>query len=1565
MEKNVNRPNKGMVQDNNPVDQPKETYRYALNAVNETNDGNRNLLNNEKSNEQCWELPLGFYPIGSCYTINNEILIFSVSGITSAIGIVKDCTYTEILNSECLGFSIEHQIDCTYRIKNGCERIFYFTDGLNPVRQVNIDTLDSYYSDAYIAWLANPIGPFVGEKYNCDLFALLSPYQIPCFADVQVLNGGQLLSGSYNFAIQYEDDNGNSTNWVTISRPVNIYLDSQYLPYLNIFGSSNLESDALGGTAVVTNKAIQLSISNLDTSFVVYRVACIRATSFTGLVTAAVVSPNIPITQNTFIYNGNPNGFTELEPNDITLGRLNLEYAEHIEQLENRLLVANTKGKQVNFCGFQKYASKIASHYIIKDVTDTNALDEGNPKNPLSPFECVGFMGGEVYAFGIVYVFKDGFESPAYHIPGPPVNKRWDWNTNNCVDIVTEYGVTPDNEYVFPWNQDIEHIVPLALAANYDLGLLPKVEKWRVYETAIDVNPGDSGQMAYWQCLNNYYPELESCDSGEYWGVDFCGDAIVNNPIRHHRFPSRTLEPHVDNDAGVETYYAIQVTIEIVTAWPVGVPDINLTTGYEVNLVPQTPIITNVEEADFISGVYTTNIVTINADSPTDISAILGSGDFFTTYAADFTVTYSVVFAYDVPYNGSTLKVLGVKFDNVEYPHPDIVGHYFVRAERDDFNRTILDSGIAGRMRGTATDAFSYITFSYFTRNNTGGGDYHYAFTPKFLYQRQNLRPEYTKVELEFLFDRKALSYIKEDGVGSFIVDTDTIIECRGQFYSGTDDTNGGTNHATYNIMTLNGASFEDTFAPGNRIYNTSLINNIQVLKTRQLPRNNNDIPYITYRVERDVHSNLDSISYYKMHNCVINSETVQPNIFAGDVYITQFKLTNTLYREFFNGIIGGILGVLAIAVAATLTILTFGATTPLLIGAIVLASIGITATAIGNTVNAMKETNLDQTVTDNELDGLVSSADSFTAYANEYLLGVYVESEINTALRQSTNNECGALFSEAIPAAEYFRSKIMYFSYDEEKWLPRGAPCPEPYHYNVDFSRMAKEKIYFPLVSNYNCCSECLESFPSRVYYSEQSFSEENGDNFRVILPNNYRDIEAQHGGITDLLRKNNNLLIFTEECLWNLPQNVQQQTVNEIVTFLGTGSYFSIPPRKLVDSDMGSAGTRHKWSVTKSPLGVVYVSEIEKAVYLIGGQEGIQNISNQGMYNWFTENTLSYLATQFFNLTDEVFPNLNNPNNPNGIGIHGIYDPRHQRIILTKRDYLINPNYVDTFQTISIEAGYLGLVSGKLYFDIDDNRFVRYNGGLSFTTVSFTNDIFFEDKSYTISFSLLSNSWVSFHSYLPLFYYSDHYTFYSSISNSIYKHNIIGSHQKYYDVLYSHIIETVSVSNPMTTRLWSDILLETYARTWNVVTQDYYDIRNVTFNYLTLYNSRQVSGELNMVVKDTQANPQDYYEQQTTNSNTSIVIDRKERDWHINDFRDMRINYLISMFTKAWTSIASQYPIDKVVNPPVININKDWYQQESFRDKYLIIRLRFTNFEDVELTTNFVIETEQQSFR
>lgn len=1582
MENNVNRPIKGMMQDVNPVDQPKESYRYALNAVNETSEGNRTMLSNEKGNEECYDLSPGYYRIGKVYTKDNEIVIFSTDGTNSEIGIVRNCEYTAYVNSECLNFSLEYQIDATYRLRRGCETVVYFTDNLNSVRQINFAKLEDYYSDAYITYLESPIPlpPFTGEKWNCVKFNLIQDFQIPCFSNTEVLNnGGQLEAGSYNFAIQLLNEDGNPTNWIVTSRPVNIYHSSTFASYNSITGSSQLEYDGLGGVVGKTNKSIQLTLSNLDPDFAYYRIAAIQASQFSGLVNKTVVSPDIPITQTTFVFDGGLNGYVEISPEEIKVGKIDIEVARHIEQLEYRLLLANTKGKQVNFCGFQQYASKIHSRYIVKEIGDVDISEVGNPKNPISPNEIIGFMGGEVYAMGIVYVFADGFESPAYHIPGPPKNQRWNWNTGNCES-------TDDDSLINTWTHNIEHLVPLSQEADYNAGLIPKIEKWRVYETAIATNPGVQGQMAYWECRDTVYEDIDSCASGDYWGEDICGNSLVSTPIRHHRFPSRTLEHHVDNDNSINSFYSLVVTVTLNDGfvWPDPGNAIDLTTTYDYNVPPpttQTPVTTSILETDLYNDSYTFTIATELGDDPNNIySGVIFSGTMITSWGAEFTVTYSVNFAYENYVNNTTIKPLGIKFTNVEYPHPDIVGHYFVRAERDTFNRTILDAGIGGKARRANTNSFNYTTFSYFTRNNGDASGNGYILNPKFLYNNDILVPEYIKIENEFQYTNRVLYKERYDAPGSFISDWDSVIEIRVQNYNGVNNTAfTGRNLCKLKMLSMDPLSYDDNYEPNTRMYNVSWSNKVQMIKTGQLfPPNggnlNRDIPYITMRVDRNVHCQLNSIKYYKMHNCMLtnNSLTDEYGLYAGDVSITHFNLSNSLARESFSGFIDEIFVGLGIAVAVVATIFTAGAALPVFVaawvalGALVVGGVGVLATTIAGFWNAFKNSELDAACQDSELDNLTFSFGNMIGYANEHIVGVYVESEVNTALRQIENNVCGTYYNYTQNIEHYFRDRWLFFDEDKKKFVAKGVCCFEVYHYNPDFSRMDKQKVYFPLPSNYECCSNCLESFPDRVYYSEVAFQEELSDNYRTFLANNYRDIEAEHGGITGLVRKNNSLFVFTEECLWLLPQNVQQSIVNEIVTFIGTGEYFSIPPRKLVDSDMGSAGTNHKWGILKSPLGIFYVSEYERSIYLVSGAEGgLSKLSGEGMYNWFQENFKPFLAEQFRELTGEIFPNQDNPNNIFGIGIHSVFDPRHQRVIFTKRDYKIRPDYVDTFQTVSIEAGYLGLVSGKLYFNIDTNRFVRYNGGTSFTDVNFTNATFFENKSFTISFSLLTKTWVSFHSYIPLFYSQDQNTFYSANGLKEWKHNINGLYQKYYGTLYSHIIETVSISNPVTTRLWEDIMLQTIAKKYDAVNEGYYEERNITFNKLTVYNNRQISGEVDLIAKNLQVNPADFYENQTTNNTTSVVIDRAERDWRINDFRDVRINYTIPMFTKDWSAISSQYPIDKVINPAVIDVNKDWYQQENFRDKYLVMRLRFTNFEDVELTTNFVIETEQQSFR
>ena len=70
------------------------------------------------------------------------------------------------------------------------------------------------------------------------------------------------------------------------------------------------------------------------------------------------------------------------------------------------------------------------------------------------------------------------------------------------------------------------------------------------------------------------------------------------------------------------------------------------------------------------------------------------------------------------------------------------------------------------------------------------------------------------------------------------------------------------------------------------------------------------------------------------------------------------------------------------------------------------------------------------------------------------------------------------------------------------------GVAIPTIYMVNNDHNVIPNIKKYYQLPLQYDCCSECVENFPHRVHYSEQSFQEELSDNYRTFLSNNYRDI-------------------------------------------------------------------------------------------------------------------------------------------------------------------------------------------------------------------------------------------------------------------------------------------------------------------------------------------------------------------------------------------------------------------------------------------------------------------------
>lgn len=1589
MDTNIEKPIKGEHSDFSPVDQPDGTFRMGLNLVKSTKDGRGNSISNENANDICGNFPEGYIPIGKVYMNNgrNVVWLCNLDETSNEIGVVdKDCNYTTIVSGK-LGFTLNHQISATYRLRRGCEDVVYFTDGNVSVKYFNLNRLQDFYSQKYKTWLANPVGSFTGQRWDVNKFNLFPAYTVPCFSGMEVLTGGQIKSGTINFAIQYVDSNLNPTNFIYSSQLVPIYASSLSSTYSSIVGSSNVDVDPLAGTPP-TNKSVRLTLSSLDNTYTFYRIAVIEATDKTGNPTRVLLSPNIPINRTEFTYDGNTSGYTEITLADLALGKSDIDTAEHIEQQENKLILASTKGKQVNYCGFQRFASKIRTNYIIREASASDVLDVGNPKSPHTYWEREGYMGGEVYPLGIVYVFNNGLESPVGHIPGRPLNRYWNPINNTVV-------VTADDTVITPWNKDVAFIN--SNPTNYNaLPTTSKAKKFQVYETAVKLNTANDsiGAMGYHQNTGVFYENRTDCNENDYWGLDGYGQVLTGKPIRHHKFPTRGIEPHVKNGSLATGKTGLYATVALLEGQTFETTDsYTLSVTYELNGSPQTKdYVIDDENFPF-------NAIKIDeGDGGYDIFEIIDVSGTATTETTKFTVTVEKQ-TINAGFTDTTIvRNLGIQFSNIQYPHPDIVGHYFVRGKRDDQNRTILDKGFAGQLKKVDIDGQRYNAFTYFNSfdDNEKETLSNYLFTPRVFFNKETLNGDYLRYEGEFPRTGVNVFSNEEDGAGSWTKEVNMKIEVRVHGYGGLNSVNSNQNYAVTKSIVLDGAAKDLTFnGPTSPLYNLSWTNRAHIVNTQsRLPisgKDHKDMYYVSYMVNRNVHPILDDIRYQRTHNCMYTLANTQ-RVFGGDTFISRWDISNSLYRKQKKGIFKSLLKLILVVGAAVATVITAGAGAPAIVAAlgavgvtasaigvsaiivataILAGAIGVTSTAIEVLTNEINDGVLEQVTDDGEFNNASGNGirfSSYVAYANEFMEGLYIESEVNVSLRQTEEHVCGEYFAYKTSIYDYFRSRWLMYNIDTNKYEPKGFACPETYNYNKDFSRENTQNIYESLPSTYDCCSNCKESHPNRVHWSEESFQEELTDNFRVFKVNNYRDIEAEHGNITAITKRNNNLFILTSEALWLLPQNQQERVTSELISFIGTGEYFSIKPKKIIDGDIGSAGTQHKWTVLNTDDGLIYVNQLQNKIYLFDRE--LQEISKVGIKYWFKNNLVDHFANQYRGITGKNFPNVDNHANPFGIGIHTTFDSFHNRLIVTKRDYLLLSDYILNFKIVSSVGGVMpdDLTPGQLVFDSTTNKFVVSRGiPTNFDYVDFSNQVYFEDKSWTRSFCLEEGeqAWMGLHSYIPNFYLYNHDDLYSFVArtNKVWKHNTPNKYQQFYGVAYPHIYEYVDQKNKAETVVTEDITFQTIASKLDSVSREEVELRDVTFNKMIAYNNRQSTGELLLSPKG--EGDEDYMFEQTKDLVGIITVNRVERDWNLNDIRDNIIDPSKPLFLSNWGAIKTEFPIDKVPNQANINFLKDWLELESMRDKYLIIRLKFDNFTDVQLTTNYLLSTQQNSDR
>jgi len=1708
---NISTPQIGMHTDNHPMYQPKGTYRYALNSVIEKSD-NIGLLSNEESNKHITSLPKGYIPIGSCSIGDNSTAIFSLSndGKTSEIGILdKADIYKTIVNDETathkLNFKIDKPIQAVYRLVRGCERTIYFTDDYNKPRYFNFDKLDNFKTSG---------------DWNANLFNLQKSYSsIPIFKKLRVLNeGGTLLSGSYSIAIQYLDEQLNPTEWITTSDMVRIYVDKK-TEFNQVSGSVNSDVDALNFP--VTTKAIEINLGDLDNSFPFYRLAFIETTSGNGQVTRVTTSAQTPIKQTTFIYTGN-NVTGVINKEELALFNNTINTAGSIEQIENRLLLANTKGKGADLCKLQRYASKINADCIVHqhkaNVLYDYTTKEYMPANIKSPVqEIVGFMAGEIYSFGIIYIFKDNSLSPVFHIPGRSTN----------------------------------------------------VPKNRVYSS------GDVYPMSDDNILEQVkYDNSNSCSGKDYWGLDGEGKTLGGKNVRHHRFPFRSdiNKSLVFDKTGNLDSNAIYYRIRIKLSGKIKLPDDENDQTYELELeykigsqtITETFEINTADykgddvdldvNINFYSEYYENpinpNTVKITITDENNVSSVVTDGGTITALNLKLEVI-PIKETKKVTDRIYTANVLGIRFSNIDIPNlgtgdNEIIGYYIVRNERTEQEKTILDNavlvqcmknhkyvshGLLFPETGDPLDKYGYLEDTCF-------GMIH----PEHKFNNKEFRNideiivqgSYKKTDTKLgkinypdvlegssyeEGKHKGKSGTDEDGWDLHIISRDNIVK---YYKSPTEVVK--VNNKIKEIFYLNGLESKQIEDGKKDVYNITTDNKIGIIHTDgKVPafwgvnptyvalKRNLASPYANFRILPYFKCTTNPV-YFK--DLPTDKKKRYTETYAGDSYIAPMKYVNSVFydnrvatrpykkRNNLFGAILFIVGVLALPfTGGASTLLIIGAYATIVGGWLLVMASGIKEAKFKKVweeeyQKGLRKTTLDRWVKrfygyktylgQEGLNGVPFGyngsnidkkardgvEDDTIQWIGDCLSDIWIESSVNIGLRNGFAsgdtptylNDIGLIEKgqdKPINCREFFKkytehqhdytqpetvrdpvssleyhlfNKLTVTDLDPEidksksEHAPRkyiGLALGEYYNVNPDYHKQAKEKWFYHLAQEYDCCSECRETFPHRIHYSEQSFQEELSDNYKIFLPNNYRDIDGETGVITNVFSIRNDLFIHTEEALWQVPRSHQERVTDQIVSFIGTGSYFEVPPRKIIDSNVGaSAGSRHKWATLKTPQGVFFVSENQRKVYLFSGQ--LQPISDVGMSKWFFDNVGLQLDNYYYGLKGKKYLYSNNPQNKIGTGYLSVYDYEKERFILTKKDYSYNNmfylneddefyvvgNEVINYKNISDiiaeqeELGYLfeGVKDGELIFskDIEEDGEINTGGVIideietqewdideEKEIIEDKNDVItetivvtelgtevktikgeviktadFNNKSWTLSFSMKNKSWTSFHSYQPNFYLHTANNFYSFTYeqvSEIFKHNFRNSNCVFYNKSKDFVIEYASVSSPIATRIWNGISFIVSIEDLNI--NHFTDKNNIFFDKLLLYNSRQCSGELDIVIKDEKLSPENYLYQQIDNTNPNeIIVDRNEKNWYVNNFRDIRIDYNTNLFQNINDYITPNIHIDKTLNTSVLNINKNWIQLEPFRDKYLIIRL-IANKSQVDNTLKFHLSLDNET--
>ena len=458
------------------------------------------------------------------------------------------------------------------------------------------------------------------------------------------------------------------------------------------------------------------------------------------------------------------------------------------------------------------------------------------------------------------------------------------------------------------------------------------------------------------------------------------------------------------------------------------------------------------------------------------------------------------------------------------------------------------------------------------------------------------------------------------------------------------------------------------------------------------------------------------------------------------------------------------------------------------------------------------------------------------------------------------------------------------------------------------------------------------ITDFARRILISTPSNEEEEAESWREFLPNNYFDLASDSGEIINIESLGEEIIINTTRTLFKTVGD-KSLKVDTVTVYLGSGELFALQPQEQVISEDGYAGCDSQWSCLKIPLGYVYCNQQKGKVFMYDTK--LKEISSLGLTEWFRNNLPSKFKTAIYELSSEIDFNFDNP--INSVGLLTEYDSKYNRIILAKRDYDFTDDY--PWRGVITAVGDIG--SQGIYY-LDDGTNQIWYAGSSTLVQEFTGfqelraANYLSDESWTLTFSLSTMEWKSFHSYNPVLMMKNDFNLLSipGNSNAIYKHNVKDKYCMYYDgVKKESFIEFAigmvqDYTNGQKLGLHKNKLFDSIF--WNTEIFDSNGVNDYsnTFTKMLVYNENQCSGVITL-------------------NNDNIFTD--DGTWNVSQFRDIVINYANQFITaekgiETGTNSSLLTDNTKLVTSNIKD-TKRWYQRYYFRGKYIIVRLIYSN--------------------